>query len=223
MQTVGILIIAVGVWIIYCAVTGISPWQTALAVIQNPDKASQIIADAKDKAAKDIANKGADTLTTAIGKLLPTVNPFLAFPVSDGFGARGGEHKGIDYMMPVGTPLVAASDGVVHFSTSGGTGGWIATITTDNGYKLLYMHCSKFRTELEGKRVTYGTVIAYSGGAAGAQGAGDSTGPHLHFQVNNPQGTPIDPKTYFGMSQLDKNLQQGPYSNITDPNATVGR
>lgn len=223
MQTVGILIIAVGVWVIYCAVTGIQPWVTALAIIQNPDSAAQTIADAKQKAADEVSKSGSNALTDIVSNFASTINPFLAFPVSDGYLARGGAHKGIDYMMPVGTPLPAAGNGVLHNNSQGGTGGWIATIKTDDGYSLIYMHLSKFKPELEGKRVTWGQIIGYSGGAAGAAGAGDSTGPHLHFQVNDPSGNPMDPNKYFAMSKVDKALKNGPYSNPSDPNSNVSR
>lgn len=200
MQTVGVLLLTAAVWLIYCGVTGIPPWTTIQAIIKNPDQASEIIGQAK-KAVED-ANQAvlaANPIgaTLGLGSGSPYINPWIGYKVSDGYLARGGQHKGIDYEMPVGTALVAAGSGVVHNTTSGGTGGWITSIRLDNGYTLLYMHLSKQLPSLEGKRVKYGAIIGYSGGAAGAAGAGDSTGPHLHFQVNDPGGNPIDPAKYF--------------------------
>jgi murein DD-endopeptidase MepM/ murein hydrolase activator NlpD len=187
----------------FCGITGIPVWGTAQAIIASPGTASDIIAAARTASTAENATLNAGAAAGAASGGVAGVtgnayNPFAGKAISDGFGARGGEHKGIDYPMPVGTPLPAAIAGTVSTTTSGGSGGYIATITASNGYSVEYMHCSRFVPNINGAKVVPGQIIAYSGGAAGAAGAGDSTGPHVHFQVNQPNGTPINPQTYFG-------------------------
>lgn len=208
METAGVLVLSCGVWVLYCATNGIPVLSTVSAIIANPSGAADIIGKARTASDQENTKLNAGAVATSASTAIGgggsfgtsgAANPFSGDGISDGFGARGGEHKGVDYVMPVGTPLPAAISGVVTTTTSGGTGGYIATITAKNGYSVDYMHLSKFAPGINGKSVSIGTIIGYSGGAAGAVGAGDSTGAHLHFQVNTPGGTPIDPAKYFGV------------------------
>ncbi|HEY1178647.1 MAG TPA: M23 family metallopeptidase [Phytomonospora sp.] len=126
-------------------------------------------------------------------------NPFTGYPVSDGWAehiARG-SLGGIDYVMPVGTPLPAAGGGVVANTPFNGTGGHTVTIRHDNGYRTQYMHLSRFLLG-DGTRVGAGAVVGLSGGAAGAPGSGSSTGPHCHWHMIDPGGTRINPREYIG-------------------------
>ncbi|MEC9482695.1 MAG: peptidoglycan DD-metalloendopeptidase family protein, partial [Halomonas sp.] len=96
-------------------------------------------------------------------------------------------HRGTDFAMYTGTPVVSPADGrVVKAAFQKGGAGNYLVIRHDNGYKTRYMHLSK-RLVSEGDRVTMGQKIALSGNT------GRSTGPHLHYEVmvNNSQVDPM--------------------------------
>ena len=91
-------------------------------------------------------------------------------------------HPGIDLSTPSGTPVYAADTGLVIFA--GWTGiGYGNTIVIDhgNGYRTLYGHLSQVSTYC-GARVAAGALIGLSGST------GNSSGPHLHFEVRVPSG-----------------------------------
>lgn len=95
-------------------------------------------------------------------------------------------HRGTDFAMYTGTPVLSPADGRVIKSTHQSLAGNYIVIRHDNGYKTRYMHLSK-RLASEGDRVTMGQKIALSGNT------GRSTGPHLHYEimVNNNQVDPM--------------------------------
>ncbi|WP_327146827.1 M23 family metallopeptidase [Nocardia sp. NBC_01327] len=117
------------------------------------------------------------------------------FTITDGFGARGGAHKGTDYAAPEGTPIYAAMDGVVHDSgPASGFGDWIVLDHNINGeiWSTVYGHMyEKDLLVHVGDQIAAGQQISRVGTN------GESTGPHLHFEVwtaggRNGGGTPID-------------------------------
>jgi murein DD-endopeptidase MepM/ murein hydrolase activator NlpD len=87
-------------------------------------------------------------------------------------------HTGIDIAGPWGTPIIAADTGVVYqFPGSYGYGNYIVMIH-GNGYSTLYGHLSSFAPgQQSGQIVARGTVIALEGST------GNSTGPHVHFEI----------------------------------------
>ena len=89
----------------------------------------------------------------------------------------GGGHKGIDYAMPVGTPISPKVEGILRYNTRDKHGwGNAAEIVSDDGRVLQrFAHLSQFAAP-EGSRVGPGQVIAMSGNT------GRSTGPHLHVE-----------------------------------------
>jgi murein DD-endopeptidase MepM/ murein hydrolase activator NlpD len=96
---------------------------------------------------------------------------------TSGFGYRWGVlHGGIDLANSIGTPILAASDGVVIAAgPTGGYGNWVKLRHAD-GTVTLYGHLSAWNVEV-GQRVWAGDQIAKMGNT------GNSTGPHLHFEV----------------------------------------
>ena len=101
-------------------------------------------------------------------------------------------HTGIDIAGPWGTPIIAADTGVIYlFPGYYGYGNYLIIIH-GHGYSTLYGHTASFARGLHsGQIVARGTVIAYEGST------GNSTGPHLHFEirVNNIWR---DPCTWLG-------------------------
>jgi murein DD-endopeptidase MepM/ murein hydrolase activator NlpD len=96
-------------------------------------------------------------------------------------------HTGIDIAGPWGTPIIAADTGVIYFYPGYyGYGNYII-IVHGHGYSTLYGHLSSYARGLHsGQIVARGRVIAYEGST------GNSTGPHLHFEirVNNQWKNP---------------------------------
>ncbi len=111
-------------------------------------------------------------------------------------------HGGIDYAMPVGSPVLAAADGVVDQVTTQPNAarsfGHYVVIKHD-GFFTYYAHLSKSIVKV-GQEVRQGQLIAYSGGKKGAWGSGSSTGPHLHFEVRLSKGSKqsVNPQSIFG-------------------------
>jgi len=87
-------------------------------------------------------------------------------------------HTGIDIAGPWGTPIVAADTGVIYlYPGYYGYGNYIIIIH-GHGYSTLYGHTASFARGLHsGQIVARGSVIAYEGST------GNSTGPHLHFEI----------------------------------------
>lgn len=105
------------------------------------------------------------------------------------FGYRWGRsHNGIDVGASTGTPIYAADGGVITMSGWNGGYGKMIVINHENGYVTYYAHCSRLLYS-PGKRVAKGDVIAYVGNT------GNSTGPHLHFEVRL-NGSPRNPLNY---------------------------
>ena len=101
-------------------------------------------------------------------------------------GAFREGHPGIDLSTPSGTPVYAADAGLVIFAGWTGVGyGNTVVIDHGNGYRTLYGHLSQVSTYC-GAKVKAGKLIGLSGST------GNSTGPHLHFEVRVPGGY-LDP------------------------------
>ena len=107
-----------------------------------------------------------------------------------------GPHTGTDIPAYVGTPIKAASDGyVARVHDAKGPGYSYVMILHGDNVSTVYGHLSGFAVN-EGQMVTKGAVIGYSGGAPGMNGAGLSSGPHLHFEVRvNSQ--PVNARRYL--------------------------
>jgi len=123
------------------------------------------------------------------------------------FGRRYNEmHTGLDMAVPIGTPVVAAHDGIVK--KVGWMGGYGKTIIIqhNDGRETLYGHLSEILIE-ENEEVQIGQIIAFSGST------GRSTGPHLHFEVRfeNLTLNPEDflPESYFRTDVIIRESHDG--------------
>ncbi|MBC7476022.1 MAG: M23 family metallopeptidase [Candidatus Sericytochromatia bacterium] len=116
------------------------------------------------------------------------VTSYFGYRVHPIFGTRK-LHTGIDFGAATGTPIYAASNGVVI--NAGWTGGYGKAIIIDHGGGIatLYGHTSQMYVSV-GQSVKRGQLIAAIGTT------GFSTGPHLHFEVR-AGGSPVDPLPYL--------------------------
>ncbi|MFJ6463724.1 peptidoglycan DD-metalloendopeptidase family protein [Streptomyces sp. NPDC091387] len=103
-------------------------------------------------------------------------------------------HTGIDFPVQYGTPVMAATDGTVHtqYNTAYGN---MAIVTMADGTETWYCHLSS--TRIRSGPVKAGDVIAYSGSS------GNSTGPHMHFEVRPGGGAAIDPLPWLRSHNVD--------------------
>lgn len=126
--------------------------------------------------------------------------PVPGFSIGSGAGSRFGYrihpitgrntfHSGIDIPAPSGTNIVAANGGVVTFSGWNGGYGNCIIIDHGGGYATLYAHNSANLVRV-GDRVERGQVIGRVGST------GNSTGPHLHFEVLR-NSRAVNPMNYF--------------------------
>ena len=106
----------------------------------------------------------------------------------DGFGARGGKHKGIDWALPSGHALIATADGTALRSSNSAAGNKL-TLSHGNGIATTYHHLSGYAVA-SGASVKKGQVIGYVGST------GRSSGPHLHLGVQK-DGNYVNPDPYL--------------------------
>lgn len=95
---------------------------------------------------------------------------------------RYGVHMGTDFRQAQGTPLRATVEGSIRIYNSNGSDGWGIDINRVDGLVVRNWHISQFACNT-GDYVKPGDIIGYTGGAVGTPGAGNSTGPHLHWEI----------------------------------------
>ncbi|MFJ9578709.1 peptidoglycan DD-metalloendopeptidase family protein [Streptomyces sp. NPDC101191] len=114
--------------------------------------------------------------------------PVKLHQLSARFGQAGvnwmSTHTGIDFPVQYGTKVMSATDGTVRTQWNSAYGN-MAIVTAPDGTETWYCHLSS--TKIRSGKVKAGEVIAYSGNS------GNSTGPHLHFEVRPNGGAAIDP------------------------------
>jgi len=115
------------------------------------------------------------------------------YTLSARYGQRGGIwsagwHTGLDFRVKSGTPVVAAANGTVIASGWGGAYGYRIEVDHGNGYVTAYNHLSKI--EITDGKVAAGQEIGKSGSS------GNTTGPHLHFEVTK-DGEFMNPSSWL--------------------------
>ncbi len=122
------------------------------------------------------------------------LRPKFALPVAQhGLSAYYGQaginwmsvHTGIDFPVSYGTKVMAATDGTVRTQYNSAYGNMMI-VTAKDGTETWYCHLSSYQVP-SGTTVKAGDAIAFSGNS------GNSTGPHLHFEVRPAGGSSIDP------------------------------
>ncbi|MFF0744388.1 M23 family metallopeptidase [Streptomyces sp. NPDC004111] len=129
--------------------------------------------------------------------------PKYALPVAQhGLSAYYGQagvnwaavHTGIDFPVDYGTPVMAATDGEVSAEYNVAYGNMMKVVSP-KGVETWYCHLGS--TKVRSGSVKAGDVIGYSGSS------GNSTGPHLHFEVRPGGESAVDPLAWFRSHGLD--------------------
>ena len=102
---------------------------------------------------------------------------------------RSSDHTGLDIAAKSGTDIKVVADGTVTCASYKGSYGNIVKIDHGNGFETWYAHTSKMYVRV-GQQVKAGDVIAAVGST------GNSTGPHLHFEIRI-NGEHVNPQTYL--------------------------
>ncbi len=96
-------------------------------------------------------------------------------------------HKGVDFAVPTGTPVMSAGAGTIAFMGREHGYGNFVLINHGNGYSTAYGHLSRFAPGMRnGARVRQGQIFAFSGMT------GMATGPHLHYEIRI-RGSQVNP------------------------------
>ncbi|MFG2527195.1 peptidoglycan DD-metalloendopeptidase family protein [Streptomyces sp. NPDC048516] len=128
------------------------------------------------------------------------VLPVTQHGLSATFGQAGvnwmSVHTGIDFPVSYGTPVMSATDGTIRTQWNSAYGN-MAIVTAPDGTETWYCHLSS--TKIRSGSVKAGDQIAYSGNS------GNSTGPHLHFEVRPGGGGAVDPQPWLRDHGLNPN------------------
>lgn len=140
---------------------------------------------------KEKETKGAQNVSLSRAS---SITSFVSFPskgtITSHFGMRWGKmHNGIDIGAPMGDPIHAAMDGKVICAEWENGYGKVIKIDHGVGVQTVYGHCSVIDVS-KGQEVKRGEKIGEVGST------GNSTGPHVHFEVR-VDGTPEDPIKYL--------------------------
>jgi murein DD-endopeptidase MepM/ murein hydrolase activator NlpD len=160
------------------SIAAITPLRDAL------DKQLDVAGGAYDKVKAALASR-TDQPDVPTGAAVCPVKGFVVFTDDFGEPRDGGTlHQGIDMPSKEGTPVAAVVDGFMarDVSDAGGNGAWVRG---GDDVSYYYAHFSRYEGEAQGW-VKAGDVIGYVGST------GDSTGPHLHFEVHPNGGPAVD-------------------------------
>jgi hypothetical protein len=146
----------------------------------------------------DTGTSGSFGGTNSVTGGVAPATPIIGGQVGSGYREKGPMwssrgHSGLDYPCPVGTPVVAALDGVVYDDNLGAAYGTYIQIDHGNGYQTIYGHLSEKMVSV-GATVTKGQVIGKSGDT------GHVTGPHLHYEVRKGKNNTVNPNELKGVS-----------------------
>ncbi|MFK9095505.1 peptidoglycan DD-metalloendopeptidase family protein [Bacillus salipaludis] len=127
--------------------------------------------------------------------------------ISDTYGTRHGQHKGIDIAGKLDTPVLAVDDGVVVKSYYSNTYGNVVFMKHPSNFVTVYAHLNK-RTVSVGQTIKQGDVIGNMGRT------GQATGIHLHFETHQLEWRydkkyAMDPEKLLGKADVGESVQGG--------------
>ncbi|MFD6859194.1 M23 family metallopeptidase [Rhodococcus pyridinivorans] len=188
--------------------TAHDPWQAA-PDLAGPESTPTVDTAATSPPAGDHVHAPAPDPAASWNWTPPSVSSWVPQPlavapvsgtVTSAFGPRwGATHSGLDIANSIGTPVYAAAAGtVIDSGPASGFGLWVQ-IRHDDGSTSTYGHINETLVAA-GQQVQAGEQIATVGNR------GESTGPHLHFETTDPDGTKVDPIQWLsarGVAQTD--------------------
>lgn len=169
--------------------------EDAVAKLYSEPKKVMVASNKKtsiNKTSSGTVNTATNISSTKVSLGVSLIKPVSGI-ISSRFGARSSirssAHTGLDIATSTGTPVLAAASGTVTFSGWKGSYGYLLVITHSNGVQTYYGHCSKLYVSA-GQNVAQGQNIAAVGST------GNSTGPHLHFEIR-VNGIAYNPQNYL--------------------------
>ncbi|WP_406838274.1 M23 family metallopeptidase [Streptomyces sp. AHU1] len=190
--------VALGAGVATAAEAGVSSSATVANAVQ-----TQAAAQAKAATAKKVAATKAAVAKKAAAKKKAAswVDPVAKYSLSASFNQAGGmwahKHSGQDFAVPTGTNVMAAHGGTVVKAGPNGAGdgpayGNAVVIKHANGKYSQYAHLSRVDVHV-GQVVSTGQHIALSGNT------GNSSGPHLHFEIRTTPnyGSAVNPVAFL--------------------------
>lgn len=170
----------------------VAEWDRSVQALAAEEQAlSDFIREQEAKLSPGKSSPAVPGVTSARGFIWPVsaeVTSEFGFRVHPIFGTRR-LHAGIDLGAPSGTPIMAANSGTVIAAGPQGGYGKAVVISHGGGVSSLYAHQSKV-VVAAGETVKRGDVIGYVGST------GQSTGPHLHFEIREG-GDPTNPRRFL--------------------------
>ncbi len=163
----------------------------AIVQTMNGEEIGRIILEEK------VVSEPKNALVLVGTKALPEVGPvgnfiypLKSYIITSPFGSRWGSfHRGVDFAADYGVTIYAADGGIVTVSGWSGGYGYMVEIDHQDGRVTRYAHCSDLLVS-EGQEVGQGQPIAELGNS------GNSTGPHVHFEISI-DGTLVNPLDYL--------------------------
>ncbi|MCM1027869.1 MAG: M23 family metallopeptidase [Roseburia sp.] len=181
-------------------------YTTDIEVLQQPhDGFRKAIANISYVNGKEVAREilKEEVLMQAVPKIIKQgtkippryIKPIKGGRLTSGFGPRKApkkgastNHKGVDWAVATGTSVYASCGGTVTKAGWASGTGYTVYIDHEDGKQTRYGHLSRILVSV-GQKVKQGDRIALSGST------GNSTGPHLHFEIR-VHGTPVNPFNY---------------------------
>ena len=161
-----------------------------------PVKTVQVTKTASNRSSSSTSTGTVNTSTTISGgkaslgiSLIRPVSGIITSRFAANSRIRSSAHTGLDIATSTGTPVVAAASGTVTFSGWKGSYGKLVVITHSNGVQTYYGHCNALYVSA-GQTVSQGQTISAVGST------GNSTGPHLHFEIRI-NGVAYNPQNYL--------------------------
>lgn len=152
------------------------------------EQAAEKQAAARDDALADLASAAEDRARQIKANMW--VLPVQGYDITATFGAGGGlwssDHTGLDFAASYGAPVVSVAEGEVTEAGYAGAYGNRVIVEHADGTETWYCHLDGFAVS-SGEQVSPGTPI----GSVGM--SGNTTGPHLHFEVRPDPDVPVDP------------------------------
>ncbi|MFE6127902.1 M23 family metallopeptidase [Streptomyces sp. NPDC056437] len=163
------------------------------AAKKKAEEAAAKVAAAKKKAEEEAKAKAEAARLAQLAKSYSL--PTSSYTITSTYGESGslwssGQHTGLDFAAPTGTPAKAVHNGTVKSAGWSGSYGYRIVLELEDGTEVWYAHLSSM-TASAGQKVATGETI----GRVGA--TGNVTGAHLHLEVHTPGGSGLDPMAWL--------------------------